>query len=73
MKAARLCREVTDGAELEVGRLVRDLLACRRGNIYYELQTAVDRIVLNAVLEHVKGNQVEAAELLGILPQDVGA
>ena len=36
------------------------------GNIYYHVQAAVDRVVLNAVLEHVKGNQVEAAELLGI-------
>jgi two-component system nitrogen regulation response regulator GlnG len=26
----------------------------------------VDRIVLREVLEHVKGNQVEAADLLGI-------
>jgi len=36
------------------------------GNIYYEVQAAVDRVVLREVLEHVKGNQVEAADLLGI-------
>ena len=45
---------------------------CRRaspnkcGNIYYQVQAAVDRVVLREVLEHVKGNQVEAADLLGI-------
>jgi nitrogen regulation protein NR(I) len=54
------------GGDLEVARLVRELLKLGRGNIYYDLQTAVDRVVLNSVLEHVKGNQVEAAELLGI-------
>ena len=36
------------------------------GNIYYQVQAAVDRVVLREVLEHVKGNQVEAADLLGI-------
>jgi len=45
---------------------VRDLLERRGGNIYYHVQASVDRVVLNVVLEHVKGNQVEAAELLGI-------
>ena len=54
------------GGELEVGRLVREMLERSPGNIYYHVQGAVDRVVLNAVLEHVKGNQVEAAELLGI-------
>jgi nitrogen regulation protein NR(I) len=52
--------------ELEVGRLTRELLERSHGNIYYHVQAAVDRVVLNAVLEYVKGNQVEAAELLGI-------
>ena len=42
------------------------MLAASRGNIYYHVQAAVDRVVLDAVLEHAKGNQVEAAELLGI-------
>ncbi|MGO9111858.1 MAG: sigma-54-dependent transcriptional regulator [Thermoguttaceae bacterium] len=54
------------GGDLEVGRLVREMIERSRGNIYYHVQAAVDRVVLNAVLEHVKGNQVEAAELLGI-------
>ena len=54
------------GGESEVGRLVRELLARSPGNVYYHVQAAVDRVVLNTVLEHAKGNQVEAAELLGI-------
>jgi two-component system nitrogen regulation response regulator GlnG len=54
------------GGDLEVGRLTRELLGRSGGNIYYHVQAAVDRIVLDAVLEHAKGNQVEAAELLGI-------
>ena len=56
----------TGSGDLEVGRLVREMLQGSRGNIYYHVQAAVDRVVLNAVLEQVKGNQVEAAELLGI-------
>ncbi len=54
------------GGELEVARLARSLLEDGRGNIYYHVQAAVDRVVLNVVLEQVKGNQVEAADLLGI-------
>jgi two-component system nitrogen regulation response regulator GlnG len=54
------------GGACDVARLVRDLLKDRSGDIYYLVQAAVDRTVLAAVLEHVKGNQVEAAEILGI-------
>jgi two-component system nitrogen regulation response regulator GlnG len=54
------------GGVLEVGRMVRQLLRMGHGNVYYCVQTAVDRVVLDVVLEHVKGNQVEAAEILGI-------
>ncbi len=49
-----------------VARLVQETLAQKRGNVYYQVQAAVDRAVLREVLEHVKGNQVEAANLLGI-------
>ncbi len=54
------------GGDLEVGRLVRELLEQSRGNVYHHVQAAVDRVVLKAALDHVKQNQVEAAELLGI-------
>jgi DNA-binding NtrC family response regulator len=35
-------------------------------NAYYRVQAVVERAMLCKVLEHVKGNQVEAADLLGI-------
>lgn len=47
-------------------QLVRETLAERSGNVFYHLQDVVERVVLREVLQHVKGNQVEAAELLGI-------
>jgi two-component system nitrogen regulation response regulator GlnG len=53
-------------AALDVVELVRGLLAQKGDSIYYQVQAAVDRVVLDLVLEHVKGNQVEAAEILGI-------
>jgi two-component system nitrogen regulation response regulator GlnG len=59
-------RATEESVDLAVARLVRDTLAQKCGDIYYQVQTAVDRIVLREILEHVKGNQVEAAELLGI-------
>ncbi len=54
------------GGDLEVGRLVRELFEQNRSNIYHHVQAAVDRVVLKAALDHVRQNQVEAAELLGI-------
>ena len=53
-------------AVCDVARIVRDLLKQGSGNIYYRVQSAMDRVVLETVLEHVKGNQVEAADILGI-------
>jgi two-component system nitrogen regulation response regulator GlnG len=52
--------------DLAVARLVQETLAQNCGNIYDQIQAAVDRVVLREVLEHVKGNQVEAANLLGM-------
>jgi two-component system nitrogen regulation response regulator GlnG len=49
-----------------VTRLVQETVGQDHGNIYYQIQAVVDRVVLREVLERVKGNQVEAAELLGI-------
>ncbi|MGA2618278.1 MAG: sigma-54 dependent transcriptional regulator [Thermoguttaceae bacterium] len=51
---------------LDVVALARRLLAHEGGNVYYQVQAAVDRALLDEVLRHVKGNQVEAAERLGI-------
>jgi two-component system nitrogen regulation response regulator GlnG len=55
-----------ESVDLAVARLVQEALARKFGNIYYQVQAAVDRVVLREVLEHVKGNQVVAADLLGI-------
>jgi len=64
-----------ESVELAVARLIRETLTARPvqetlaqkcGNIYYQVQAAVDRVLLREVLEHVKGNQVEAADVLGI-------
>jgi two-component system nitrogen regulation response regulator GlnG len=54
------------GGPLIVDKLVRELLSCGQGNVYYQIQEAVDRVVLDAALEHSKGSQVEAADVLGI-------
>jgi two-component system nitrogen regulation response regulator GlnG len=51
---------------LDVAALVRDLLRAGEMEIYRKVCHAVDRVVLQTVLRHVKGNQVQAAELLGI-------
>ncbi len=58
--------KAAESVDAAVARLVHETLSQRRGNIYYEVQAAVDRIVLREVLAHVKGNQVEAADLLGV-------
>jgi two-component system nitrogen regulation response regulator GlnG len=55
-----------DRAVCDVAQIVRDLLKRQSGNIYYRVQAAIDRVVLETVLEHVKGNQVEASDILGI-------
>lgn len=46
--------------------LVRQQLAYTDRNLYREIHTIVDRILLEEVLEHVDGNQVQAAQVLGI-------
>jgi two-component system nitrogen regulation response regulator GlnG len=44
----------------------RQLLDDKHPDIYRLVSAAVDRVVLDEVLRHVKGNQLQAAELLGI-------
>ena len=51
---------------LDVGQYTRDLLQSAPPDIYRLISAAVDRVVLDEVLRHVKGNQLQAAELLGI-------
>jgi two-component system nitrogen regulation response regulator GlnG len=51
---------------LEVVRLVRQFLEAGEPEIYRQVYASVDRVVLEEVLRHVRGNQLQAAELLGI-------
>ena len=51
---------------VDVGRLVANLLRAGEDEIYRKVCPAVDRVVMKTVLRHVKGNQVQASELLGI-------
>jgi two-component system nitrogen regulation response regulator GlnG len=54
------------GLSLDVVRLVRQFLEAGEPEIYRQISSAVDRVVLEEVLKHVRGNQLQAAELLGI-------
>jgi two-component system nitrogen regulation response regulator GlnG len=53
-------------AALDVLALVADLLRVGNTDIYRQVTQAVDRAVLTAVLDHARGNQSQASELLGI-------
>lgn len=55
-----------DSVALDVGQYSRRLLVANQTNIYHTVVSAVDRVVLGEVLLHTKGNQVEAARLLGV-------
>ncbi|HJT33543.1 MAG TPA: helix-turn-helix domain-containing protein, partial [Pirellulales bacterium] len=50
----------------EVGQYTRQLLHSGQPDVYRLISAAVDRVVLDEVMRHVKGNQLQAAELLGI-------
>jgi two-component system nitrogen regulation response regulator GlnG len=54
------------GETLDVAALVTNLLKGGELDIYRKATLAVDRVVLDTVLRHVKGNQLQASELLGI-------
>ncbi len=58
--------DLHEGKRLEVASFVRSLLQNRSIEVYDQVIAAVDRIVLSETLRHVKGNQVAAAELLGV-------
>jgi two-component system nitrogen regulation response regulator GlnG len=59
-------QDETEGGPLEVGRMVDSLLRSGEDDIYRKVSAVVERVVLRTVLHHVKGNQVQASELLGI-------
>ncbi len=49
-----------------IAAMVRQQLARTDRNLYRDIHSEVDRILLEEVLEHVDGNQVQAAQMLGI-------
>src|SRR5205823_5638076 len=59
-------RAAAEIENLDVGHLVGSLLRAGEAEIYRKVCRAVDRVILNVVLRHVQGNQVQASELLGI-------
>jgi two-component system nitrogen regulation response regulator GlnG len=51
---------------VDVAQLTAGLLRAGEPDIYRRVCREVDRVVMDVVLRHVKGNQVQASELLGI-------
>jgi DNA-binding protein Fis len=51
---------------LDVVCLVESLLCAGEQDIYRKVSAAVDRVVLDAVMQYVGGNQVQASGRLGI-------
>ena len=51
---------------LDVAQLVRALLKEGKPDLYAKVIAAVDRVVVEAVIRHERGNQVRASEVLGI-------
>ncbi len=58
--------ENVSSSGFDVAELARQLLTDGTHNIYRQVGSSVDRIVLQMVMQHVHGNQQQAAELLGI-------
>jgi nitrogen regulation protein NR(I) len=68
-EAAALSRPAgidSESGELRVAELVSELMTRAESDIYAKVSAAVDRVVLQTVLRHVKGNQMQAAEVLGM-------
>ncbi|MBA4105034.1 MAG: Fis family transcriptional regulator [Pirellula sp.] len=57
--------EIADG-NAAIAAMVRQQLSRTDRNLYRDVHSAVDRVLLEEVLEHVDGNQVQAAQVLGI-------
>jgi two-component system nitrogen regulation response regulator GlnG len=55
-----------ESAALDVAQLTLGLLRAGEVDIYRRVCLAVDRVVVETVLRHARGNQVQASELLGI-------
>jgi nitrogen regulation protein NR(I) len=55
-----------DAGTLHVAEMIEELMRRGESDIYDKVTAAVDRLVLETVLRHVKGSQVHASEVLGI-------
>jgi two-component system nitrogen regulation response regulator GlnG len=55
-----------DVKDLEIRAFATNLLHAGEPDIYRRVSTEMDRVLLETVLRHAKGNQVQASELLGI-------
>jgi two-component system nitrogen regulation response regulator GlnG len=55
-----------ESGTFELAPMIADLLRAGGPDIYRKVCAAVDRVLIEAVLRHVKGSQVQASELLGI-------
>ena len=60
---------VPAGMEFDLAAFIRKGLGPDAGELYSETHRQVDRLLLPLVLEHTKGNQHQAARLLGIARQ----
>jgi DNA-binding NtrC family response regulator len=62
----RLSQREREDISLDLAALTKQLLDDESTNVYREIGTRVDQIVLETVMKHVGGNQLLAAEYLGI-------
>lgn len=58
--------EAAAAAQLEVGQRLRELLDAGESDIYRRLCLEVDRVILDIALQHTRGNQVLASQVLGM-------
>ncbi|HEV3301899.1 MAG TPA: sigma-54 dependent transcriptional regulator [Planctomycetaceae bacterium] len=52
--------------DLRIAEMIGELMRRGETDIYAKVTAAVDRVVLETVLRYVKGNQMQASEVLGI-------
>src|SRR5262249_50727620 len=55
-----------DGKTFDLAQTVQNLLRSGETEIYRKVTTTADRVILESVLRHARGNQVQASEMLGI-------
>ncbi len=63
--APRILQPEAEGV-VNLGQFIGNLLQAGESEIYRKVSLVVDRIVMDIILRHTKGNQVQASELLGV-------